>query len=260
MATQQTGKLSDDSRPWFESTAGKRLQQIEERQLVMMLPPATAGYLVQYPCPFGDLNLSKLPPRLVPLHLDSKVSTPVTPCADSHLPADLHALPFADNSLGAIVMPHSLEVEAQPERLLGEAVRALEPEGALLMSGFNPWSLFGLLRLGGKLRRQQTQVKGPWAAHFRSIARVRRELCESDLDIEQITTVFYRWPSGADPLAWGGGMMERFGPRLLPQHGGIYFVLARKRSLCATPIIYSLPSHPRRRQLLAGSPAREGLL
>lgn len=255
----QAGEQFDKPLSWFESSAGKRLQGIEERQLALMLPRTTAGYLVQYPCPFGELNLTELPPRLVPLRIGGTSSGEGGTGTGMRLPADTHALPFGDNSLGAIIMPHSLEEEAHPDELLGEAVRALEPEGALLMSGFNPWSLFGLLRLGGRFRRERTQVKGPWAAHFRSISRVRRELRESDLEIEQITTVFYRWPSGADPFGWGGGMMERLGPRLLPQHGGIYFVLARKRTFCATPIIYRLPARPQRRQLLAGSPAREGL-
>lgn len=244
---------------WFDSATGKRLQALEQRQFAVMLPAATAGYLALYPCPFGVVKLQDLPPRIVPLCITPPDGAAGGVDRGHHLPADPRALPFADNSLGAVVMPHSLEAESAPELLLGEAVRVLEPEGALLMSGFNPWSLFGLLRLGGRFRREQAPVKGPWAAHFRSISRVRRQLQESDLEIEQITTIFYRWPTGADVATWGGGVMERLGPRLLPRHGGIYFVLARKRRFSPTPVTLRFPARTRRRQVLAGSPAREGL-
>ena len=61
------------------------------------------------------------------------------------------ALPFANDSLDLVVMPHTLEPSEDPHRVLAEAVRVLRPEGRLVISGFNPLSLWGArhARLGG---------------------------------------------------------------------------------------------------------------
>ena len=54
------------------------------------------------------------------------------------------ALPFAESSLDLIVMPHTLELCADPHAALREAVRVLVPEGRLLLFGLNPYSLWGV--------------------------------------------------------------------------------------------------------------------
>lgn len=53
--------------------------------------------------------------------------------------------PVACESIDFLILPHIIEFEADPHRLFGEAERVLKPEGRLLVLGFNPWSLHGLL-------------------------------------------------------------------------------------------------------------------
>jgi SAM-dependent methyltransferase len=67
--------------------------------------------------------------------------------------------PIACESVDALILPHLLEFEADPHRILGEAERVLKPEGRLFVLGFNPWSLPGLLRY-----RQRSQ--SPWNTRF----------------------------------------------------------------------------------------------
>lgn len=73
--------------------------------------------------------------------------------------ADMGAWPIACESVDALVLPHLLEFEADPHRVLSEAERVLKPEGRLFVLGFNPWSLEGLLRY----RRRPPAF---WSAHF----------------------------------------------------------------------------------------------
>ena len=60
--------------------------------------------------------------------------------APAQLRADPHWLPFAENALDLIVLPHALEFTTEPHQLLREAYRTLRPEGQIVISGFNPFS------------------------------------------------------------------------------------------------------------------------
>ncbi|MCE3268121.1 MAG: hypothetical protein K0R49_373 [Burkholderiales bacterium] len=63
---------------------------------------------------------------------------------NNDIKCDLHFLPFADNSIDLIICPHSLEIIDDYHFLLQECYRILIPKGKIIISGFNPRSLFGL--------------------------------------------------------------------------------------------------------------------
>jgi len=60
---------------------------------------------------------------------------------------DYASLPFMPNSVDVIIIPHTLENTTQPQQILQEAYHALIPEGYLVIVGFNPISLHGLVQL-----------------------------------------------------------------------------------------------------------------
>ncbi len=72
--------------------------------------------------------------------------------------ANMGAWPIACESIDIVILPHLIEFETEPHRILGEAERVLKPEGRLFILGFNPWSLHGLLYF-----RQQSAL--PWSQH-----------------------------------------------------------------------------------------------
>ena len=57
--------------------------------------------------------------------------------------ADSVALPFADQSMDLVILPHTLELSLDPHATLREVERVLVPEGRLIISGFNPLGLWG---------------------------------------------------------------------------------------------------------------------
>jgi SAM-dependent methyltransferase len=63
--------------------------------------------------------------------------------------APLTSLPFASDSIDAILLPHTLELVEDPYAVLREAERVLCAEGCLLICGFNPWSGWGARRIFG---------------------------------------------------------------------------------------------------------------
>ena len=58
----------------------------------------------------------------------------------------LRELPFAANSIDLVVLPHVLEFHDNPHQILREVERILIPDGQLVVTGFNPLSLWGLRR------------------------------------------------------------------------------------------------------------------
>ncbi len=61
--------------------------------------------------------------------------------------APMASLPFASDSIDAILLPHTLELVEDPYAVLREAGRVLVAEGCLMICGFNPFSGWGARRL-----------------------------------------------------------------------------------------------------------------
>jgi SAM-dependent methyltransferase len=58
--------------------------------------------------------------------------------------ARLHALPIQTATIDAVLLPHTLEFESDPQAVVREADRVLTGEGQLIVLGFRPISLWGL--------------------------------------------------------------------------------------------------------------------
>jgi SAM-dependent methyltransferase len=70
------------------------------------------------------------------------------------LVTDFSALPFEENSLDLVVLPHSLELNLDPHTTLREVERVLVPEGKVVICCLNPASLWGLRQRRAHLYRR----------------------------------------------------------------------------------------------------------
>lgn len=77
-------------------------------------------------------------------------------------------LPFASASIDLVVMPHVLEFHDDPHQILREVERILIPDGQIVITGFNPISLWGLRRIVRRRRRHF-----PDNGDFISVLRLR---------------------------------------------------------------------------------------
>ena len=82
--------------------------------------------------------------------------------------SDLHHLPFAANSLDLVVLPHVLEFDENPHQVLREVERILVPEGSVVVTGFNPFSLWG-----AKRRLSRRKELPPWRGRYISVSRLK---------------------------------------------------------------------------------------
>lgn len=146
--------------------------------------------------------------------------------------ADAVQLPFAAASLDLVLMPHTLELSVSPHAALREAARVLVPEGRLVISGINPWSLWGL-------RQGRTQWYARLGAHgplfvpdvreFFSPWRLRDWLRLLDLEVETVSLGCFRPATRASGWLERMGWMDAVGPRVWPVLGAGYVMVAVKR-------------------------------
>lgn len=132
-------------------------------------------------------------------------------------------LPFETAALDLVLLPHVLEFNPNPHQILRDVERILRPEGQLIISGFNPFSLWGLRRT------LQSKNEYPWCGRFISLSRLKDWLAL--LGFEIIGGCFSCY---APPLLSQGWLqrfhfMEPAGDRWWAVCGGVYYLQAIKR-------------------------------
>lgn len=132
-------------------------------------------------------------------------------------------LPFGCNSLDMVLMPHVLDFAEHPHPILREVERVLRPEGSVLISGFNPRSLWGLHRALGRRHGY------PWCGHFISMPRLKDWLALLGFEVAEVRFVAYAPPFRQKKWLERGQFLESLGRRWWPGAGGVYFVHAIKR-------------------------------
>lgn len=140
------------------------------------------------------------------------------------LHADFRDLPIASNSVDLVVLPHVLEFSADPHQILREVVRVLVPEGQVVISGFNPWSLFGMKGMLGRSRSPM-----PWSGRFINLPRLKDWLSLLSFDIVGGRMRGYAPPFAQEKWLRRFSFMDAAGDRWWPIAGGVYFLQAVKR-------------------------------
>jgi SAM-dependent methyltransferase len=150
--------------------------------------------------------------------------------------APLTSLPFASDSIDAILLPHTLELVPDPYAVLREAGRVLCAEGCLLICGFNPWSGWGARRLFGQLLRRPAFP--PQTRRLLAERRLRDWMALLDFEVADVYGYL-----GSLPIA-GGLRLKNDGMPLDPAHrrrsaltAGGYLLKARKRVQTLTLVL-----------------------
>ncbi|HLU76688.1 MAG TPA: class I SAM-dependent methyltransferase [Burkholderiales bacterium] len=134
------------------------------------------------------------------------------------------ALPLASQSVDLIVLPHVLEFSAMPHQILREAERVLRPEGHIVISGFNPLSLWGVKRMISHRRGEY-----PWSGDFIGLLRLRDWLKLLGFELNGGRFGCYAPPFSTTKWLQRFSFMESAGDRWWPIAGGVYVVRAVKR-------------------------------
>jgi SAM-dependent methyltransferase len=135
-------------------------------------------------------------------------------------------LPFATQSIDLVVLPHILEFAAEPHQVLREVDRVLVPEGHLVITGFNPASLWGLRQA---LTRLGAAPYLPREGQFIGLHRIKDWLKLLSFEVNRGRFGCYVPSVRTDKWLARWNFCERAGDRWWPVLGSLYMVTAVKR-------------------------------
>ncbi|HEU4623063.1 MAG TPA: methyltransferase domain-containing protein [Burkholderiaceae bacterium] len=135
-------------------------------------------------------------------------------------------LPFATQSIDLLVLPHALELSPAPHRLLREAERVLVPEGKLIVTCFNPYSLWGARQLISRIAGQPFL---PRAGKFISVPHLKDWLTLLSFEVEGGRFGCYRPAVHSERWLKQTAFLEDTGDRWWPVLGAVYMLAAVKR-------------------------------
>jgi SAM-dependent methyltransferase len=156
---------------------------------------------------------------------------PSSPAGPADFCTDFCALPFADDSLDLVILPHSLESSPDPHATLREVARVLVPEGRVLILGLNPNSLWGWRQMRDRWRHRlwHGRLYLPQTGEFIAPRRLRDWLSLLNFETEPMQCGCYA-PSVQSPK-WlkRSKVLDQLGPRWWPFLGSVYAQVAIKR-------------------------------
>ncbi|MDZ7920613.1 class I SAM-dependent methyltransferase [Rhodoferax sp.] len=215
---------------WFQTPAGQYLLRWEDAQLQSSVADIFGYHALQLGVPQLDgLRANRMPHQW--LGMPSLEPAPTVPELRTALVTDYAALPFSACSLDLVVLPHTLELSADPHTTLREVERVLVPEGRVVICGLNPVSLWGLRqRRAHALRRLGVgELFLPDCGEFIGYWRLRDWLRLLGFEVEESRLGCYRPAVRSEKWLERWAWMDAAGSRWWPILGAAYFVVAVKR-------------------------------
>lgn len=238
---------------WMQSAAGRCLLQWEQQQLDHAVADVFGFHALQLGLPeLCSLRANRMPHRW--LAADAAIAAAVAPSvrdggidagidascralgrdAAPGLLCDFDALPFPNQSLDLVVLPHALELSRDPHLTLREVERVLVPDGRAMIVGFNPASMWGLRQRLGRAREAlglggRGALFLPRCGEMLGYWRVRDWLRLLSFEIEGGRFGCFRPPYASARWLERSAWMERIGERWWPVFGAVYFLVAVKR-------------------------------
>ena len=134
-------------------------------------------------------------------------------------------LPLQQNSVDAFLLAAELDFAQDPHQILREVDRAITANGQLIIAGFNPYSLAGVLKYF-PINRGNLLHQG----RFFTSARIKDWLQLLGFEILEQENVMYS-SLFADTRFLPGSKIQRFCKRYLPAFSSMYILVARKREI-----------------------------
>ena len=217
MKIAKTAQLITPVKNWDELLNGERLHKQTQTQIEKYLPRCFGYHLLK----LGHLSCS----------LDTTLS-PITHhvnCAANEnnidLQADLQQLPLQDASIDLCIVAHEINYSNDPHQLLREIDRVLTLDGTLMLSAYNPISMFGFRSLFKPKNIKNTRLFFP--------NRVVDWLSVLGFEITQ-EQHFNFLPLEGNCLI--SNYVEKLGQQYAPSFCSAYFIVAKKQSAKMTHI------------------------
>ena len=214
MSTEtRSSDTSSDAASWLQTPLGQYLLA-RERVYIDKTVSDIFGYnALQIGLPEIDLlHANRMPLRARVDH-----------SAAASLRADGAELPVVSASVDLVLLPHVLEFSANPHQILREVERVLVPDGHVVVTCFNPVSLWGMRHTFGK---RETY---PWCGRFIHLMRLKDWLALLGFEVAGGAMGCYVPPCTSQKWIDRFRFMESAGDRWWPFSGAVTFLHAIKR-------------------------------
>jgi SAM-dependent methyltransferase len=213
---------------WFDTPPGRYLMAWEKAEFDRAVADIFGFHALQLGLPEIDtLQCNRMPHRWLALQDRPPEGSGIKPS----LVTDFAALPFEENSLDLVVLPHSLELNIDPHATLREVERVLVPEGKVVVCGLNPASLWGLRQRRAHVYRTLGfgELFLPPEGEFIGYWRLRDWLRLLSFEVEASHFGCWRPSFKTDRWLERFDWMDHAGERWWPIFGAVYFIVAVKR-------------------------------
>ncbi|MBT1452066.1 methyltransferase domain-containing protein [Glaciecola sp. XM2] len=208
---------------WAMLSQGTNVQQELEKALEPILERIFGYYLVK----LGNLS-SELTTTACPIRHQFNLSQ--TTIEQSSVNAKSCELPLQNNSVDAFLLAAELDFAKDPHQIIREIDRAITANGHVVIAGFNPLSLAGIIKYL-PINRKNMLHKG----RFFTAARIKDWLQLLDFEIVQQDQVIYSALFMRSSLNQGS-RVQGWCKRFLPWFSSMYVIVARKREIPLSPI------------------------
>jgi SAM-dependent methyltransferase len=221
----------DSFAAWLATDAGRYVLAWEQQALDAATIDRFGFFALQIGLPEIDLlRANRMPSKICLIedaadhaHAEHAPTTSAGASALSPVRGSAYELPFASQSIDLVVLPHVLEFADEPHQILREVERVLRAEGQLIVTGFNPLSLWGVRRSFDR------ESAPPWNSEFISLFRMKDWLKLLNFELARGTFGCYRPAFESQTWLDRFQFMESIGSRWWPIAGGVYMLQAVKR-------------------------------
>jgi SAM-dependent methyltransferase len=199
---------------WFEAGVGQQVFATEQALHDELLEDSVGYHLLQISAQVKRLyDRSPIPNKRRVAELAG-----LTP----DLIASPRQMPVLEDQIDVVLLHHLLEFVHRPQSLLTEAARMVMPQGVLIITGFNPLSLWGLRGFASRGREDF-----PFNGKFLASSKLMDWLNVLNFKIDRVLYAEFGLPMflpWVRPPDFGLGLGRRYN---LP-FGGVFVIVARK--------------------------------
>ena len=212
---------------WHSLSQGENVRDELELALAPIMERIFGYYLVK----LGNLS-TELELKSCPIKQSFNVAQSVGPDnpAKTHIKSKSCQLPLQNNSVDAFVLLAELDFAQDPHQIIREIDRAITANGHVVIAGFNPFSLAGIMKYL-PINKQNILHEG----RFFTAARIKDWLQLLDFEIIQQEQVIYSALFMRSRLNHAN-KIQRWCKRYLPWFSSMYVIVARKREVPLSPI------------------------
>lgn len=209
---------------WVQSAAGQYLLDWEQKEVNRLVADVFGFHALQLGlAALKGLELNRMPKRWLALEREEVQGVDFV--------TDFRALPLPEQSLDLVLLPHTLEMHANPHSTLREVERVLVPEGRVIIFGFNPISFWGFRHWRDRCYARLGAQSSFMPVHSELIGLRRLKDWLSLLGFEVELGGFGLYKPAIQSKKWLSklGWLELAANRWWPIFGASYYLVAVKR-------------------------------